>query len=143
MHIVPMTMDHYPQFAKLLQTTPGVVFRTADEYEQTRRYLGRNQGLSFIAMEGEEIIGMVMCGHDGRRGYLQHLLVLPEYREAGVGRSLVQSALHALAELGIHKSHLFVFTHNREAQRFWHRIGWEFREDIALYSITTSEDSNA
>lgn len=61
----------------LFRKTPGVTFRQADSKEAAKRYLERNPGLSFAAVADNEIIGCVMCGHDGPRGYLQHLVVKP------------------------------------------------------------------
>jgi hypothetical protein len=81
-----MTINDYEAVIDLMKRTPGVTFRDADSYDATRRYLDRNPGLSFIATTGSETVGCIMSGHDGRRGYLQHLVVLPEHQH---GRSLL------------------------------------------------------
>lgn len=83
-----------------------------------------------------------MCGHDGRRGYLQHLAVDPAYRQRGIGRQLVQRCLEAVTQLGIEKVHLDVLIENQAAQRFWQSLGWSRRDDLLRYSWINSEDPN-
>ena len=70
-----MTPADYDAVLALMQNTPGISLRDADSREATERYLVRNPGLSFVAEAEGRLIACVMCGHDGRRGYLQHLLV--------------------------------------------------------------------
>jgi N-acetylglutamate synthase len=91
----------------------------------------------------EEIIGCVMCGHDGRRGYLQHLVVKPSMRGQGIGTVLVRSCLAALKECGIDKTHIDVLVENASAHGYWINAGWQKRIDIVRYSYITSADSNA
>ena len=95
LEISEMTIGDYGSVRTLL-TTPGLTLRTADSLESTKRYLERNPGLSFIARSDGQIVGCVMCGHDGRRGYLQHLAVEPALRRLGIGRMLVDRCLSAL-----------------------------------------------
>ena len=75
--IRPMHISDYDALIQLMQATPGISLRDADSREATERYLARNPDLSFIAEQDGQLIGYVMCRHDGRRGYLQHLIVLP------------------------------------------------------------------
>ena len=70
-----MTIDDYDDVIALMKETPGISLRDADSLPATERYLQRNPGLSFVAVASGAVVGCVMCGHDGRRGYLQHLLV--------------------------------------------------------------------
>jgi ribosomal protein S18 acetylase RimI-like enzyme len=97
-------------------------------------YLARNPGMSFVACDGGRVVGAVLCGTDGRRGYLHHLAVAAPDRQRGLGRALVQRCLDALAAAGITKCHLFVFAPNIPARNFWTRIGWRLREDIVVMS---------
>ena len=144
--IVPMTVDDHADFAAMMQRTPGVVLRTADGYAPTQRYLERNPGLSFVARPaaGAGIVGCAMAGHDGRRGYLQHVMVDPDYRHLGLARTLVDRCLAALLEAGIEKVHLDTLADNHEAHRFWAHLGWEDRRDeIVKFSHVLVEDANA
>ena len=107
-----MTLDDYDAVMEMMRSTPGISLRDADSRESTARYLARNPGMSFVAEAEGVLCGCVMCGHDGRRGYLQHLLVLPEYRRQGIANALVERCLSSLENLGIHKCHLDVFKTN-------------------------------
>ncbi|EZI28320.1 GNAT family N-acetyltransferase [Pseudomonas extremaustralis] len=138
-----MTPCDYDAVLALMQDTPGISLRDADSREATERYLARNPGLSFVAEAEGRLIGCVMCGHDGRRGYLQHLLVLPEYRRQGIARALTQRCLVVLEQLGIHKCHLDVFKTNSGAARYWQGQGWTLRTDIDRYSFTRPGHENA
>ena len=144
MHTIrTMTPCDYDAVLALMQDTPGISLRDADSREATERYLARNPGLSFVAEAEGRLIGCVMSGHDGRRGYLQHLLVLPEYRRQGIAQALTQRCLDALAQLGIHKCHLDVFKTNAHAAQYWQGQGWTLRTDIDRYSFTREGHENA
>ena len=84
-----------------------------------------------------------MCGHDGRRGYLQHLIVLPEYRRQGVANQLVEHSLAQLELLGIYKTYIDVFRSNDLAQSYWESQGWQLRDDILRYSFIRNGQTNA
>jgi len=90
--------------------------------------------MSFVAEDEGRIVGAVLCGSDGRRGFLHHLAVEKTSRRSGVGRRLVESCLEALAGAGLRKCHLFVLADNVEGQRFWKRIGWEERSTLKVMS---------
>ncbi|WP_242538933.1 GNAT family N-acetyltransferase [Trinickia acidisoli] len=141
--IRPMTMSDYDAVIGLMSATPGVSMRDADSRAATSRYLERNPGLSFVAEIDAELVGCIMCGHDGRRGYLQHLVVLPEHRRQGIGNALVECCLTALDALGIRKSHVDVLKTNESAAAFWARHGWKRRTDIDRYSLIRGGGSNA
>jgi ribosomal protein S18 acetylase RimI-like enzyme len=80
----------------------------------------------------------VLCGTDGRRGYLQHLAVAASHRRQRIGRDLANHCVRALAERGIDKCHLMVVSDNRDATAFWTQLGWVDRADIRLMSYTSS-----
>jgi len=138
-----MTLDDYDAVMEMMRSTPGISLRDADSRESTARYLARNPGMSFVAEAEGVLCGCVMCGHDGRRGYLQHLLVLPEYRRQGIANALVERCLSSLENLGIHKCHLDVFKTNLAAARYWQSQGWQLRTDIDRYSFTRPGNESA
>ena len=138
-----MTLDDYDAVMEMMRSTPGISLRDADSRESTARYLARNPGMSFVAEAEGVLCGCVMCGHDGRRGYLQHLLVLPEYRRQGIANALVERCLSSLENLGIHKCHLDVFKTNLAAARCWQSQGWQLRTDIDRYSFTRPGNESA
>jgi N-acetylglutamate synthase len=137
-----MTSEDYDAVRALLQATPGVTLRDADSREATERYLARNPGLSFVAEYDGRVVGCVMCGHDGRRGYLQHLIVVPQLRNRGLGRKLWNCCLDQLEKLGILKTHLDVLVTNDPANRYWANAGWVRRDDIYRFSFNRSGDAN-
>ena len=105
-----------------------------DSREGIQVYLDRNPGMSFVAEAGGRLVGAVLAGHDGRRGYIHHLAVHPEYRRHGIGRQLVQHCLDALREIGISKCHIFIFNENTAGLAFWESVGWTARTDIRIVS---------
>jgi ribosomal protein S18 acetylase RimI-like enzyme len=138
-----MTIDDHDAVLGLLSETPGVSLREADSRESTRRYLERNPGLSFVAEIGGAAVGCLMAGHDGRRGYLQHLVVLPEHRRRGIAGALVERCLAGLESLGIRKSHIDVLKTNPLAAAYWERRGWTLRTDIHRYSMVRGGGEDA
>ncbi|RMR04798.1 GNAT family N-acetyltransferase [Pseudomonas syringae group genomosp. 7] len=138
-----MTLADYEPVVELMRNTPGISIRDADSRESTVRYLERNPGLTFVAEADGVIYGCVMCGHDGRRGYLQHLIVSPEYRRQGIARALVERCLECLEGLGIYKCHLDVLKGNEAAGQYWRGQGWTLREDIDRYSKVRRGGENA
>jgi ribosomal protein S18 acetylase RimI-like enzyme len=143
MDIRSMTIENYDAVIGLLTATSGVRLRDADSREATARYLERNPGLSFVAFVDGVIVGCVMCGHDGRRGYLQHLAVSEHHRRRGIGSALVEACLAKLESLGILKTHIDVLVENQQAHDFWRRHSWHKRDDIFRYSFVRSHDPNA
>jgi ribosomal protein S18 acetylase RimI-like enzyme len=138
-----MTPTDYQAATALWKASEGVVLRDADRLEAVERYLERNPGSSFVAVDGERLVGTVLCGHDGRRGYLQHLAVAAPYRRQGIGRALVERALAALQGAGILKCHLMVLADNEAARAFWAAIGWTERPDVMLMSHVPANAPNA
>ena len=138
-----MTADDYEAVIDLMKQTPGVSFRDADSRESTLRYLERNPRLSFVALIGDQIGACIMSGHDGRRGYLQHLIVRPEYRRQGIATALVERCLSELESIGILKCHIDVFKTNELGAAYWESQGWKLRTDIKRYSFVRSSAENA
>jgi N-acetylglutamate synthase len=141
--IAAMQPAYIPAVCELWLASAGLTLREADSPAALTRFLARNPGLSFIAHEGEQIVGAVLCGHDGRRGYLHHLAIAPAYRRKGIGRALAERCLIALAAEGVVKCHLFVRVENMVARRFWSGLGWLEREDIVILSRNQSSAENA
>jgi len=140
--IRPMTIEDYDAVIELMQATPGVTVRDADSREMTECYLQRNPGLSFVAAVGDEIVGCLMAGHDGRRGYLQHLVVAPAFRRRGIASVLVEKCVSALEQLGIRKCHIDVLKTNVSGKAFWERQGWVLRTDLDRYSFISGGGDN-
>jgi ribosomal protein S18 acetylase RimI-like enzyme len=137
-HIREFRADDYDAAWALWSSTAGVGLSDADARADIERFLDRNAGLSFVAVEASALIGTILCGHDGRRGLIHHLVVAEHYRRKGVGRLLVERALDALQANGIRKCHLLAFRDNAMASAFWRRIGADERSDVYTFSVCTS-----
>lgn len=103
----------------------GVEVAEGDEPAQLVAYLARNPGLSQGAWRGERLVGAVLAGHDGRRGYLYHLAVANEARGKGIGRALVERALAGIAAAGVVRALILVARDNPTGRAFWLGRGWE------------------
>ena len=132
--IQPMTIADYDATLALWQEVEGVGLSSADSRQQIERYLDRNPGLSLLAWLEKSLVGAVLCGHDGRRGYIHHLAVRPVHRRQGIGRLLVARCLLALEAEGIEKCHLFVFSQNEAAIKFWRAVGFTGRAELSMMS---------
>lgn len=129
-----MTFADYPEAVVLWRNCAGIGLSDADEPEPMRCFLERNPGLTFIAREDGQLVGTVLCGTDGRRGYLYHLAVRSDQRRRGIGQELVNRVLNALHERNIQKCHIMVFGSNESGLLFWKQGGWVTRPEIVLMS---------
>lgn len=105
-----------------------------DSEEGITAYLDRNPGLSFIAKSEDKIVGAILCGHDGRRGFIHHLAVHQNYRKQNIGNHLMEMSLSKLKEVGIRKCVLFVLKENPEAESFYKHLNWQKETIINMYS---------
>jgi ribosomal protein S18 acetylase RimI-like enzyme len=118
-------IDDYDAAIELWQKVEGLDVSEGDDRETIRRFLERNCGLSRIATAGSKIIGAVLCGHDGRRGYIYHLAVAPEYHGRGIGRTLIDECRAGLRRAGLERVNILVAKDNPPGLEFWRRTGWE------------------
>jgi N-acetylglutamate synthase len=117
-----MTPADLPEVLGLWQAVPEVELNDSDTPEQLTKYLVRNPELSPVALAEGKIVGAALCGHDGRRGYLNHLAVAAPYRKQGLGKRLVEHCLTHLSGAGISKCNLFVLPDNGAGRAFWRRM---------------------
>lgn len=128
-----LTIADYDAVYALWLQTEGMGLNDSDTRDAIAAFLDRNEALSAVACdEAGQIIGAVLCGHDGRRGYLHHLAVALAQRKRGIGRALVNTCLEKLAAIKIQKCNLFLFDSNTDGRAFWLHQGWTAREDIVL-----------
>ena len=131
MEIRKMKIDDYDSVYALWLSCPGMGLNNLDDSrEGIAKYLARNPDTCFVAVEQGDIIGAILTGHDGRRGYISHTAVSPAYRRQGVGKQMVEKALDALKAQGINKVNLVVFAHNENGNAFWEKIGFTQRPDL-------------
>jgi ribosomal protein S18 acetylase RimI-like enzyme len=133
-----MTARDYEAVVSLWRTTPGIgLDDDSDSKSGITRYLRRNPGTSFVACCGDGIVGAVLSGHDGRRGYLHHLAVAASHQRHGVGSGLVARCLRALASRRIPKCNVFLFHSNAGGRAFWIHHGWKPRRDLQVLQKET------
>lgn len=126
-----MSAADYEKVYDLWVNTPGMGLNTTDDSrEGIEKYLRRNPNTCFVAERDEHIIGVIMAGHDGRRGFIYHTAVSTHYRKKGIGKELVEHVMEALEKEGIHKAALVAFSQNETGNAFWERIGFTERSDL-------------
>ena len=138
-----MTIADHAAVVDLMRRTPGVSMRDADSEEAVARFLDRNPGLSAVAEQAGQVVGCLMAGHDGRRGYLYHLAVDAGCRRCGIASALVKRCLDGLEWLGIHKMHIDVYRDNPLGNAFWSAAGWTRRDELHRFSIVRGAGDNA
>ena len=132
----PLEMGDLAEVIQFWRGMEGIGLSESDSYSALSSYLRRNPGMSWVVRNRDrEVIGAVLCGHDGRRGTLHHLAVARDSRRQGIGRALVERCLSSLREQKILKCNLFLFSHNAEGEAFWKQIGWKTREDLSLMQV--------
>lgn len=134
MEIRSMKIEDYDEVFAMWLITSKRALSSADSKENIEKYLNRNEGLSQVAVCDGKIVGTVLSGHDGRRGFIHHMAVLPEYRRHHIGRALAQKAIQKLTEEGIEKTHIFCYKDNKTGQGFWTDFGFVRRDDIYDFS---------
>ena len=110
-----------------------------DSREGIERFLLRNPETCFVAEADEAVVGVIMAGHDGRRGYIYHTAVLPEYRNRGIAANLVKNAMSAMKNAGINKVALVVFDRNDGGNAFWEKMGFAARVDLIYRNKSIAE----
>lgn len=133
-----MQIADYDNVMALWQQTDHMVIREADSRDNIIAYLDKNPNMSFVAILHGEVVGAVLAGTDGRRGYLQHLAVASQHRGKRIGKTLVEKVTDSFAQIGIEKTHLFVKADNEAAQEFYRSMGWEVRKEVKMYSFNAS-----
>jgi ribosomal protein S18 acetylase RimI-like enzyme len=140
MLISKMTINDYLDVYNLWIATKGMGLNNIDDSKEgIEKYLKRNPNTCFVARENDELIGVIISGHDGRRGFIYHTSVKESERNKGIGKRLVETALNALKEEGISKVALVVFKNNEIGNLFWEKIGFEQRNDLIYRNLTISD----
>ncbi len=130
-HIREMKIEDYEKVYALWLSCKGMGLNDVDDSkERIEKYLKRNPGTCFVWEEDGKILGVILAGNDGRRGFIHHTAVDPSHRHQGIGTKLAEKALAALKDLGINKVALVVFDRNEDGNAFWEKIGFTLREDL-------------
>jgi ribosomal protein S18 acetylase RimI-like enzyme len=140
MKIRIMTIEDYDEIYNLWINTPGMGLNNLDDSKDGfAKYLARNPNTCFVAEKDDSIIGAILCGHDGRRGYISHTSVAGSERRRGVGTALVNAAISALKYEEINKVALVVFSKNENGNAFWEKQGFTQRNDLIYRNKSITE----
>ncbi len=127
-----MALTDYNSVMALWRLSDGIALGESDSREGFEQFLTRNPGLSLVVRNDSGVVGAVLCGHDGRRGYLHHLAVTASHRRRGIGTALVRQCLAQLHALHIPKCNIFLLRGNEAGLRYWNNNGWAAREDLRV-----------
>ena len=140
MSIRSMTMDDYEKVYELWVSCTGMGLNTLDDSKAgIERFLQRNPDTCFVAEAEGVVVGVILVGNDGRKGYIYHAAVDPNYRRQGIAESLVDTAMTALQKIGIHKAALVAFDSNRIGNDFWEKMGFTVRNDLVYRNKALTE----
>lgn len=137
-----MKIDDYEEAYLLWSNTAGMGLRSLDDSKEgIRQFLKRNPTSCFVCPIEGILAGVILCGHDGRRGYIYHCVVHENFRKKGIGRGLVESVQNALDNEGIKKTALVVYADNKEGNSFWESLGFTTRPDLTYRNCVINESN--
>ncbi|MHA2392534.1 MAG: GNAT family N-acetyltransferase [Promethearchaeota archaeon] len=139
MKIEKFSMKHYNEVVQLWRKA-GISVGSSDSREQTEIMLKRNPTLFLIGKLGDIIVSVVMGGFDGRRGYVHHLAVDPDFQNRGYGKIMMEELINEFRKIGVHKIHLFIEHTNDEVVQFYHNLGWDIRDDLIMMSFIPNKN---
>ena len=137
-----MQIEDYEAVYALWTTIHGIGLRSLDDSrEGIARFLQRNPATSVVAEADGQIVGAILCGHDGRRGCLYHVCVHEDYRKHGIGKAMAVFCMKALQAERINKVSLIAFRRNEIGNAFWKSVGWTFRDDLNYYDFGLNDEN--
>lgn len=140
MNIRKMLIKDYDEVYALWMSCKGMGLNNLDDSRDgIDKFMKRNPDTCFVAEIGNKIVGVIIVGNDGRRGYIYHTAVHPQYRNQGIGFQLVDTAMQALKQCGINKVALVVFDRNENGNAFWQKLGFTVREDLIYRNKVINE----
>lgn len=134
MKLSKLTVEDYDRAAAFWKETAGLGTVCIESREQFATFLQRNPGLSFKLADQEAIVGTVLCGHDGTRGYLHHIALALPYRGQGMSKMLVDKSLEELRSTGIRRCHFFIDPMNGEGERMLPTLEWTEERGVKVFT---------
>ena len=133
MKIEKFKIKYYDEVVELWRRA-GIEMVSSDTIDEVTRVLNRNPDLILIGKVQEKVIAVVIGAFDGRRGYVHHLAVDPNYQKMGFGKTIMDALIEQFRKMNIHKVHLFIEKPNKSVVEFYKNIGWDVREDLIMMS---------
>jgi ribosomal protein S18 acetylase RimI-like enzyme len=134
MKIELFTMRYYHEIIDLWKRS-GIEVSSSDTRDEIAKMLKRNPDLFLIGKENEKVIAVVMGAFDGRRGYVHHLAIDPDYQKKGYGKTMMDELIEKFQIKKVHKVHLLIEKSNKEVADFYRKLGWEVRDDLIMMSF--------
>ena len=129
-----MEFEDLPEVIDLWEQTEGLVISDNDNPDDLLSYLRHNDYMSCVATVENRIVAAVLCGHDGRRGYLHHLAVEKSHRRTGIASQLIDACSKSLLAAGISRFNLFLLDDNHAGRRFWENLNCETWDQCQILS---------
>ena len=139
MNIVKFSIKNYEEIIELWRKA-GISVGSTDTKEELEIMAKRNPQLFLIGKIDQKIISVVMGGFDGRRGYVHHLAVDPDYQKKGYGEMIIDDLLDRFHKMRVHKVHLFIEKCNKDVVDFYRDLGWEIRDDLIMMSYVPDKN---
>lgn len=137
-----MKLEDYEAVDTLWMGIKGFGIRSIDDSKEgVARFIKRNPTTSIVAEADGEIVGAILCGHDGRQGCFYHVCVREDLRKHGIGKAMAVAAMKALQEEKINKVCLIAFADNQVGNEFWKSVGWTFRQDMNYYEFILNQEN--
>ena len=138
MKIEKFKIEYYDEVVGLWRKT-GVEIVSSDTIDEVTRVLNRNPDLFLIGKLHEKVIAVVIGAFDGRRGYVHHLAVDPDYQKMGYGKTIMEALIEQFRTKNIQKVHLFIEKSNKSVIKFYSNLGWDMRADLIMMSFVPNE----
>ena len=128
-------MEFYEEVVKLW-IAAGLKLTFSDTRDEIAKFYEHNKNSFFILVKDGKIIGTVIGAFDGRRGYVHHLAILPDFQHHNYGTLLMEHLTEYYRKNGVVKIHLFIEKPNEAVGKFYEKLDWHYRDDIILMSKT-------
>ena len=141
MKLRELTREDYDSMTDIW-TRSGLPFRPQgrDSEQHVRMEIEQGTALLLGAELDGDLVGVVLGTHDGRKGWINRLAVLPEARSRGIGKALAIELERRLNELGIPIVTCLIEGDNDASHDFFRSLGYVGHPDITYYSKRQSAD---
>lgn len=131
LQIKPYHSEYADQVVQLWKTC-NLVVPWNDPYKDIQRKVEFQSDLFYIAVLDQQVVGSIMIGYEGHRGWINYLAVDPMHQRKGYGKRLMEFAERTLLEMGCPKINLQVRDSNAEVQAFYQAIGYSFDKVVSF-----------
>jgi ribosomal protein S18 acetylase RimI-like enzyme len=117
---------------KKLWLDSGLLLTLSDKKNELQKIADQKSNYFYIFEAGTEIVGTAICAFDGRRGYIHHVAVHPNYQNKGFGKYIMEQAMEFYRNKNTVKVHIMIEKLNEKVITFYEKLGWKIRDDLHL-----------